>query len=451
MTNHLKHLDEARQGAVDTMMQLIELEPRISAAVIIDDLFGRVSIIAWLAPGTSKENIVEHIRSSLRDSCAQYWSDDISVSDFPHPDLDTEILRSTAWREGLTVDDKDRLRLNDRHRHHSGWFAGTHQSDQLWPLEDRPPIVVFHGFKGGVGRTTLLASYAIACARRNERIAVLDMDLDAPGIGSLLGADTDGSTARWGTTDFLLEGRHGLPLDDYFHLCARDRVSTTGRLEIFPAGVLDDTYLHKLSRIDLNVRDDVHKHPLGKLLQRICSERNPDLILLDGRAGLSPAAGLLLSGIAHLHVLIATTNVGNMRGLERIVRHLGFEQARREMPQRECIVVQAHIPDSTDIARIAREQFASYVENIFRNGYYSRQPTDDDRTWSLDDLESEVAPHVPVPISYRGKLAHFSLIDEVADLLTSDPEYIALHRRIDERLGRLSIQTSMAMEDDQHG
>jgi hypothetical protein len=133
------------------------------------------------------------------------------------------------------------------------------------------------------------------------------------------------------------------------------------------------------------------------------------------------------------------------------VRHLGFEQARRELAQRECVVVQAHVPDSTDVAKTARDHFASYVEEIFRNGYYSRQSTDDDRTWSLDDLESEVAPHVPVPISYRGRLAHFSLIDEVAELLVSDPEYLALHHRIDERLGRLDGQTRSATEDEPRG
>ena len=72
------------------------------------------------------------------------------------------------------------------------------------------------------------------------------------------------------------------------------------------------------------------------------------------RAGLSPGAGLLLSGIAHLHVLVATSKVQSLRGLERVVRHLGFEQARRDLPQRECIVVQALVPDNAEASRSGR-------------------------------------------------------------------------------------------------
>jgi hypothetical protein len=264
---------------------------------------------------------------------------------------------------------------------------------------------------------------------------VVDVDLDAPGVGVLLGADEDGSTARWGTVDYLLESNHELPLDDYFHVCARNGVTRNGRIEVFPAGALDDSYLPKLGRVDLNVRGDVRDHPLGTLLQRIRLERAPEVILLDGRAGLSPAAGLLLSGIAHLHVLVATSNIQSLKGLERVVHHMGFEQARRELPQRECIVVQAHVPDNTESSKSARNFFATRVENYFRDGYYSREATDDDSTWSLVDLESEIAPHVPVPISYRERFAYFSSIDDVADSLQADPDHMALHKRIDERLG----------------
>ena len=92
------------------------------------------------------------------------------------------------------------------------------------------------------------------------------MDLDAPGIGLLLGADAEGSTARWGTVDFLLEAAQQLPLDDYFHVCAREAITGGGLVEVFPAGSLDDAYLSKLGRVDLDVRNHVRGHALGTLL-----------------------------------------------------------------------------------------------------------------------------------------------------------------------------------------
>lgn len=439
-----KHLDEARAGAVSSMLAILEREHAITAAVIVDDLYGRISVTIWNAAGTNAPVIVKSVQEELAEACQQLWTGAVVVSDAASPDAERELLNQAAWREGIPVAGSSQLRLNDRHRHHTGWFVAPTPAEQLWTIHDGPPVVVFHGFKGGAGRTTLLASYALARARRGQHVAVVDVDLDAPGVGLLLAADANGATSQWGTIDFLLEATHDLPIDDYFHVCARDEITGSGRVEVFPAGSLDDAYLSKLGRIDLDVRAHVRGHALGKLLQRIHAQRAPDLILLDGRAGLSPAAGLLLSGIAHLHVLVATSNMQSLQGLERVVRHLGFEQARRELPQGECIVVQAHVPDSTEAAKSARGHFAMRVEQFFRDGYYTSEPTEDDRTWSLRDLESEVAPHVPVPITYRGRLAHFERIEDVADLLVTDPEYIALHQRIDERLGAPEIEVEEA-------
>lgn len=446
-----KHFDEAREGAVAALVQYLASAPEVSGAAILNDLFGRISVTLWVSDPSAFDAARTSLPASLAEACAQYWTGTIAVSDVTTPREETDTLRRAVWDEGVPVDDRDQLRLNDRHRHHTGWFLGADDREQLWRLEDGPPVIAFYGFKGGAGRTTLLASYAMACAQRGERVAIVDLDLDAPGIGTLLAADDQGVTARWGTVDFLLESAFQLPLDDYFHTCTNVAISGAGRLEVFPTALLDDAYLPKLARVDLNVRDHVRAHPLGVLLQRIREERAPAVILLDGRAGLSPAAGLLLSGIAHLHVLVATSNPGSLSGLERVVRHLGYDQARAELPQRECIVVQAHVPDSSDAARTAREHFASRVEWMFRAGYYSQEPTDDDRTWSLEDLGSAIAPHVPVPISYRGRLAHFSDLGEVAALLTTDPEYVELHHRIDERLGRHAVGSDPAGEEGARG
>ncbi len=222
-------------------------------------------------------------------------------------------------------------------------------------------------------------------------------------------------------------------------------------MEVIPAWALDDAYLSKLGRVDLESRGSVRGHALGRLLERIRAERAPDVILLDGRAGLSPAAGLLLSGIAHLHVLVATSNVQSLRGLERVIHHMGFEQARRELAQRECVVVQAHVPDSAEAGKAARSAFSAQVEGFFRSGYYTREQTEDDRTWSLRDLDSGVAPHVAVPISYRERFTHFASIDEVADSLLSDPDHLAFHRRVDERLGPRELAARSEVAEDTDG
>lgn len=429
----LVHVDEARSTALEVMRSFLGGHPEVERAVVLDDLFGRIRIIIWPTAKISKGAVCDELNSQLNQACAQLWTGDIWFAGASSASEDKHI-HDTAWAEGFRVDSSDRLRLNDRHRSRTAWFLPTDQVRPQWPLSEGPPVIVFHSFKGGVGRTTALSAYAIARARRGERVAVIDVDLDAPGVGLLLDSDGSGTTARWGVVDFLLEAGADLPLTDYMHTCSREPVTGSGTIEVFPAGTLGDSYLTMLARVDLEVGRDLSRHPLLHLIKRIREERQPSVILLDGRAGLSPAAGLLLSGFAHLHVLFATTNAQTLAGLERVVRHLGFEQARRQLPQGECVVVQAMVPDSTEVAIASQAEFATQVERIFRSGYYAAKPDPEDRLWSLDDLESHVAPHQPLPISYRGKLAFFRTIDQISDLLFQDPDYVKLVARLNERL-----------------
>jgi|GEM_PF-609985 len=429
-----KHFDEARSAAITAMVDILATHPQqITSAVIVDDLFGRVSIHLWLSSKQHKAEVLAIIDKHLASACDQFWTKQICCSTESDPSKDPNLLMQLAWAEGSPVAGNQRLRLNDRVRHHSAWFLPADQTGPIWSRAAGPPVVVFHAFKGGAGRTTLLASYALARARRGDHVIVVDMDLDAPGIGTLLAADADGTLAHWGTVDYLLECPKTGALDDYFHVCGQHEVMGSGRIEVFPTGRLNDDYLPKLARIDLDSTTQVEQHPFGLLLESI-RERRPDVILVDGRAGLSSSAGLLLSGIAHLHILIATASQQSVQGLERVVRHLGHSQAEQGRRQGECLVVQALVPENADAADAAQSHFNQHLEEIFRNGYYAVKPADDYANWSLDDWDNRTAPHVPVPISYRARLAHYSALSQIIELLVTDLEYTNFHSRLDERL-----------------
>lgn len=427
------HFDEARQGAIEALLSLVAGSHEIVRAVVVVDLFGRVRVCAELSAASSAAEVEIQIDAAMTKACAQFWTREV-VLETPETAPEDRLFFDLAWREGIAVDDADRARVNDRHRSRSAWFLPLDAKHPLWPAEEGPRVVVFHSFKGGVGRTTALAAYALAHARRGNAVAVVDMDLDAPGIGRLLDSDGEGTTARWGVLDFLLEASDELPLNDYRHTCARQAVTGDGSVDVFPAGTLDEAFLEKLGRVDLEARAPVGRHQLAQLLYRIRKERNPKFILIDGRAGLSTSAGLLLSGFAHLHVLFATTSPQSLSGLERVVHHLGYEQAQRGTSQLECVVVQAMVPDSVDAGEKSIDDFATRVEDIFRDHYFAAKPDPRNAWWSIDDIESPAAPHVPIPIRYRGTLAYFRSIDQVAGMLVDDADYRALVARLDERL-----------------
>jgi len=303
-----------------------------------------------------------------------------------------------------------------------------------------PPVLVFYSFKGGVGRSTALAAFAIQRARMGERIAVVDFDLDAPGAGVLLAADEMGTTAAWGVLDYLLERPYGQgDLGDYFRVCRREDVTGPGEIMVFPAGRMDERYLAKLARIDFEPHaEEEGKHPLLLMLEQIRTEQNPDWVLIDARAGLSDPAGLLLGGLAHMYVVFGTSSEQSWQGIRLVIRHLGAQRVLEGKRQIEGILVQAMVPEDTEAAKNAKAGFSDRARDEFADHYYAEDPEDpeEDRLWYVRDIDDSEAPHVPVALYYSPKLAHFDLIDDVADYLAETREYRALTDRIAGRFGK---------------
>ncbi|HWU89915.1 MAG TPA: AAA family ATPase, partial [Kofleriaceae bacterium] len=67
--------------------------------------------------------------------------------------------------------------------------------------------VAFSSLKGGVGRSTALTVVAAEQARKGRNVLVIDLDLEAPGIGSLLLSED--RMPGFGAIDYLLERNFG--------------------------------------------------------------------------------------------------------------------------------------------------------------------------------------------------------------------------------------------------
>lgn len=62
--------------------------------------------------------------------------------------------------------------------------------------------IVFHSYKGGVGRTLALVNFAAALSRLGKKVVALDLDIDAPGFNQKL-ADVPSSELPGGYVDYL--------------------------------------------------------------------------------------------------------------------------------------------------------------------------------------------------------------------------------------------------------
>jgi hypothetical protein len=455
-----KHHDEARRDAVVALLKWLKNSAG-SRAVFIDDLYAKYRLVLWPGPEAAAD-VAKEVAAILAQAGGDYWSGQVWLVTRETSNLDQQVYDG-AWEEGRTHPDEPRLRIVDRVRNRVAWFGKL--LDPPWEVRGEgerkgPPIVVFYSFKGGVGRTTALAAFAIQRAREGERVVVIDGDLDAPGVGPLFSReqvpletgerlaeepeeeDLEGAPekivgARWGVVDYLLEGPApgAVDLSDYYQSVRQEPlVPGDGEIVVFPAGRIDENYLAKLARLDFDPAQKGSTSPWVGLLTRIRQELKPDWILMDSRAGLGEPAGLLLGGMAHLHVLLGTASEQSWQGIRLILKRIGGERVKQERPQAECVLVQAMVPEFPDAAVDAQAVFLARAQSEFEDHYYAEDPEDpeDDSMWFVRDMPAKDAPHQPVCLSYKQKLAHFRGLESVLPALL-DEEYQKLGQRIQSR------------------
>ncbi len=429
-------MDEARRDAVSALQALMRESQSIERAAMLDDLFGRIHVVVWPKEGAEAAAQGE-IGAKLSGAVgAPFWTGDVQVVT-PKAGYADKLFYESVWSDGVEAGSKS-LRITDRHRSRGGWL--TPLTDPLW--SGSPPIVSFYSFKGGAGRTTALASFAITRARLGERVAVIDFDLDAPGAGALfaeelVSRDEDGEEVRalaepqWGVVDYLLERPHGaVDLSDYYQPCRRPTVTGSGEILVFPAGRIDGEYLRKLARVDMEPSPN-NAAGLPALLLQIKEDLAPHWILIDCRAGLGEPSGLALSGLAHLHVLFGTGSEQSWQGLGIVIDRLGKERVVKGLAQAGCLLVHAMVP--VEQFESSRRDFDSRAERDFRDRYYgeAQDITDErDDILRVGDMDNDDAPHRAIAVSYDPHLAHFKSIDNVADLLATSRDHAALSARI---------------------
>lgn len=292
-----------------------------------------------------------------------------------------------------------------------------------WPRHPRAPrIVTFYSFKGGVGRTTLVATYALHLARLGKKVAVVDLDLEAPGLAALLGAQ-----AQRGIIDLLADHAavHRMDLDGSYGY-ADTFGDISDKITVFPAGRLNAAYVSKLARLDFASAEigGTGEMPIAVALKDLLQQLRRlgyDAILLDARAGLHDLAGLSLHGLAHVDVLVFRGTVQNLEGLSLT---LGVLALRGGDARRPWVLVHTMLPVNPEDFERKRDEIQQRVYDIFLERIYKGD--------DVPQLRDRDSPHETVPVRRKPWLEDVDTLRGLADALLADSELSAVASRIDQ-------------------
>jgi hypothetical protein len=441
----MKHFAEARRDAQAAVTSIASCD----GFCLIWDLRGELRMLVRSAAGADVARVMADTQTAMTTAAESFWSGIVWIW---NPDARLaeaeKLVYEEAWRlSRLSSSGPPEVRELDRHLSKEAWFGDPLKPP--WPqISQTPPILSFYSFKGGVGRTTTLAAFAIQLARAGKRVCVVDLDLEAPGIGTLLAAAT--GQAQYGVVDYLLEaalGRGQPDIGDYFHLCDDPRVVASGPpIAVVPAGALDDDYLEKLARIDYQgILTPSQTHAGGvltSLLKSLRTERQAEYVLLDSRSGLHDIGGLALNGIAHLDVVFGLDSAQSWQGLQLIVSHLGRRRIERGQLHQQFVLAFAMAPTAAHPDRVARvDAFRDRAHQTLSDYFYDEEPDAGwpspvpDSMWPVPAIEDETGPHFAIPIGFNTDIQRAPSLESISTLLT-EGDYAAFGAAVLGRLGR---------------
>ena len=308
------------------------------------------------------------------------------------------------------------------------WLA-KQQITSPWPLrEQTPTIVSFYSYKGGVGRSTLVAIVAAILARTGDRVVIVDLDLEAPGQQTLF----DVQPSR-GVLDYVVEhiALGSSELGELVTDVTGQVPNAKGTVHLAAAGTVDWSYVEKIARLDFSGhtqegRESPVHEALTSLLKQVKSTLKPDWILLDARTGIHDLGGLAMHAFAHIDVLLGRDGRQGREGLRLCLQAL----ARRRSPEDILtLLVHALAPaplDDPQISRPIQLAFRREAYELFRETVYA---TLDDA--SLPSTEDSGAPHAPYPVPLDPTLGRLETILTM-DELTARSYYTEIVERLRE-------------------
>ncbi len=252
-------------------------------------------------------------------------------------------------------------------------------------------IFTFYSYKGGVGRSMAMANVADTLARQGLRVAMIDFDLEAPGLEEYFPVDHSAVRRHGGLLDLLLAYKRAMSgtgpedaftrLDDFL-FPIYPRLPGGGRLDLLPAGRRGDVaslsrYATELQRFDW--QDFFFNWAGSRLfewLRRKLGQRY-DVVLVDSRTGVTEMGGVCAYQLADVIVAVCAANRQNVEGTASTLADFTSPRVRAQRADRPLQIVV--VPSRVEVR--ATEELARFKAR-FASAFNDLQPEGID-FWSL--------------------------------------------------------------------
>lgn len=289
-----------------------------AGSVFLRDATGYLSVVL---DAILLEEVLAQLTEQVKAGIGAYAREDSAVRDLSGPGaarlLDAPDVANVLVG-GLTV------RFVDRRMVGADWLLAP-------AVAQNATRIAFASIKGGVGRSTALAVAAVHLSRRGLRVLAIDLDLEAPGIGSMLLSEAGLPT--YGSLDYLVE--NGISqIDDEFLANVIGKSSLGGgggQVTVVPAfgRATLECPAGGLAKIARAYLEDVTPNgtisltaQVQEMVKRLEEAGSYDVTLIDARAGLHETTAAVLLGLSAETLLFGIDEPQTFYGYRLLMAHL---------------------------------------------------------------------------------------------------------------------------------
>lgn len=184
-------------------------------------------------------------------------------------------------------------------------------------------VISFYSYKGGTGRTLLVANLAVYAARLGCSVVMVDLDLEAPGLAYKV---LPSPPNRPGVLEWLSAPRRPDIEEVAQELEVSHRFNPGGELRLVGAGPPPSMrYLREVRELQSTAFGEESARGVEGMLElrdSIDAHFNPDLLLLDARTGISNTNAITTRVLADDVVALTLNTREQLEGTREVLRSL---------------------------------------------------------------------------------------------------------------------------------
>ena len=228
-------------------------------------------------------------------------------------------------------------------------------------------VLTFYSYKGGVGRSFILANVAVLLARWGHRVLTIDWDLEAPGLDRYFAPLIDPPSA--GVVDLVDDFIGGVDRPSSTHMTKVD-LNEPGVVDLIASGRHDRSYPGRVQDIDWA---RLYERGFAEFLERHRAEwvADYDFVLIDSRTGISDIGGICTAHLPDRLVVVFTANEQSMAGAVDIAERANLAKDRMPYDRAQLTVlpILSRLDSRVEYERAERwhEKCVKLTAPLFRN------------------------------------------------------------------------------------